>query len=66
MILGVVMIVIGALIHWCPQVPFLRWFGYLPGDIVIDKPHMKIVFPITSMIVVSGLLTLLLRLLLRR
>jgi len=34
--------------------PFFR----LPGDIVIDRPGMKVFFPITTMIVISVVLSL--------
>jgi hypothetical protein len=36
--------------------PFFR----LPGDIVIDRPGMKVFFPITTMIVISLVVSLLL------
>ena len=32
--------------------------GRLPGDFVIDKPHMKVFFPLTTSIVVSVVLSL--------
>ena len=49
------MIVIAGLFWpWLSKVPF----GRLPGDIVIDKPGFKMFFPITSMLLVSGLLSL--------
>ena len=38
-------------------IPFL---GRLPGDIIIDRPNMKIYVPITSMIIISLVLSLLL------
>ena len=31
--------------------------GKLPGDIMIDKPGMKIFFPITSMLLISALVS---------
>lgn len=33
--------------------------GKLPGDIVIDKPNFKAFFPITSMIVISAVASIL-------
>lgn len=30
-----------------------RFVGRLPGDIVVDKPHVKIYFPIVTCLVIS-------------
>jgi hypothetical protein len=38
----------------------LSWFGRLPGDIRITTEHTRIFIPITSMIVVSVVLSLIL------
>ncbi|QNF34062.1 DUF2905 domain-containing protein [Adhaeribacter swui] len=35
----------------------LSWFGHLPGDIRIEKPNFKFYAPLTSMILVSILLS---------
>jgi hypothetical protein len=53
-LLGVVIIAAGLLWPWLSKIPF----GRLPGDIVIDKPGFKMFFPITSMLLVSGLISL--------
>lgn len=53
-LLGVTIVVVGLLWPWVSKIPF----GRLPGDIVIDKPGFKLFFPITSMLVVSGLISL--------
>lgn len=47
--IGIVVIVIGLLWPWVVKLPL----GRLPGDIIINKPHLKIFIPITTMIVVS-------------
>ena len=60
MILGTFLLVIGALLHFVPST--LNWFGRLPGDIHIETEHGKVFIPITSMLIVSVLLTLLLNL----
>ncbi len=65
-ILGAVLVVIGVLVQWGPSIPILRWLGRLPGDIVIDRPGFRFYFPLTTMVLVSLILTLLLRLLWRR
>lgn len=40
-------------------------FGRLPGDVVIDRPHVRIAFPIATSIVLSIVLTVLLNIALR-
>lgn len=54
--MGVVLVAAGVLWPWLGKVPF----GRLPGDIVIDKPEFKVFFPITSMLLVSALVSLVL------
>ena len=55
-IIGLLIIVIGVLWPWISQLPL----GRLPGDIVIDRPNTKIYIPVVTMILVSGVLSLLL------
>ena len=57
--LGLTLVLAGLLWPWLSKLPF----GRLPGDIVIDKPGFKLFFPITSMLLVSGLISLILWLL---
>jgi hypothetical protein len=59
--LGVAVIVVGVLV-WSGA---LSWVGRLPGDVRIDRGNVRIFFPITSMILISLLLTLILNLLRR-
>ena len=59
MILGVLLLVAGALAYWTPS---LGWLGRLPGDIRIERPGMRLYFPIASCVVVSVVLTLILNL----
>ncbi|MFP3927744.1 MAG: DUF2905 domain-containing protein [Desulfobacteraceae bacterium] len=58
-IAGVVLIVAGVLWPWLGKLPL----GRLPGDIVIDRPGFKLFFPITTMILVSAVVSLILWLL---
>jgi Protein of unknown function (DUF2905) len=53
-LLGVAIVVIGVLWPWLSKIPF----GRLPGDIIIDKPGFKMFFPVTSMLLVSGIISL--------
>lgn len=55
-IIGLVILVTGLLWPWLSKLPL----GRLPGDIVIDRPSMKFYFPITTMIVVSVVLSVVL------
>jgi hypothetical protein len=56
-ILGIGIILLGLIFKYTPWL--INWFGRLPGDINIQNPNSRIFIPITSMIVVSVLLTLL-------
>ena len=58
MLAGAVLLAFGAVLHYAPWL--LNWFGKLPGDIRIDSEHGKVIIPITSMLIVSIVLTLLL------
>jgi hypothetical protein len=55
-IAGVILVVIGLAWPWLSRLPF----GRLPGDIMIDRPDLKVYVPITTMIVISIVLSLLL------
>ena len=58
-IIGLVVVVVGVILQFAPQL--LSWFGKLPGDIKYEKGNTKFFFPITTMIMVSIVLSLLLR-----
>jgi hypothetical protein len=60
-VLGVAAVVIGLLV-WAG---WLSWFGRLPGDIRIERENVRFYFPLTSMILISVLLSLVLSLLRR-
>jgi hypothetical protein len=54
--MGAVLFVIGLTWPWLSKLPL----GRLPGDILIDRPGLKIIFPLTSMVIVSLLISLIL------
>ncbi len=54
---GILIIVIGIIIYFFHDK--LNWLGKLPGDIRIEKENFRFYFPITTMIIVSVLLTIL-------
>jgi len=55
-VMGIGLVIIGVLWPWLGKIPL----GRLPGDIVIDRPQVKFYFPITTMIIVSLVISLLL------
>ena len=59
-ILGLVLVVVGAIVHFAPWL--MNWFGKLPGDIRMGSGKSKVFIPLTSMVIVSIVLTLLLNL----
>jgi hypothetical protein len=52
---GVVLVIAGLAWPWLRRLPL----GRLPGDVIIEQPGFRFYLPITTMIVVSLLLTLL-------
>jgi hypothetical protein len=54
---ALVLLLIGLFWPVISKVPLFR----LPGDLVIDRPGLKIYFPLTSMLILSLLLILVLR-----
>jgi hypothetical protein len=57
-LLGLIITAIGAALLWAPWL--VNWFGKLPGDIRIERENGSFYFPVTSMILVSVILTVLL------
>lgn len=58
---GVAAIVVGLLV----RIGALGWFGNLPGDIRIESDRTRVFIPVTSMVIVSVVLSVLLSLLRR-
>lgn len=55
-VIGVVLVVVGLAWPWLSKLGLFR----LPGDIVIERENFRFYFPITSMILLSLLLSLIL------
>lgn len=53
---GVLLAGAGLVLLVAPKVP---WIGRLPGDVVIERPHVSFYFPFTSCLLASALLSLL-------
>ena len=52
--LGLAILIIGLLWPWLGKLPL----GRLPGDILVERENFRFYLPITTMLLVSGLLTL--------
>ncbi len=63
-VIGLGLVVLGLVWQLAPGL--LGWFGKLPGDIRITRGESRIYIPITSMIIVSLVLTLIVNLFFRR
>lgn len=53
-LLGGSLIILGIGWSWFRQLPLFR----LPGDIVIERPGFRFVFPVTTMLLLSALISL--------
>ncbi len=60
-IIGICVVVAGLLIY----AGALAWFGRLPGDIRVERESVRLYIPITSMLLLSLVLSLLMYLLRR-
>jgi len=57
-IIGALIVAVGLLWPWLSRLPF----GRLPGDFVVDRPGFRFYFPLTTSIIVSLVISLLIRL----
>ena len=55
-VIGTAILVAGLLWPWLSQLPL----GRLPGDLVIERPNFRAYIPITTMILVSIVISILL------
>ena len=63
-IIGLVIVVAGLVLQFAPGL--FSWFGHLPGDIRRESEHGTLFIPITSMIVVSIIASIVISLFFRR
>jgi len=54
---GLTILALGLAWPWLIKLPL----GRLPGDIIIDRPGLKVYIPITTMILISLVISLLVR-----
>ncbi len=55
-ITGIILVIAGLIIYFAGDK--LNWLGHLPGDIRIEKENSRFYFPITTMILLSVMLSL--------
>lgn len=55
-ILGLLIALVGVAWPWISKLPI----GRLPGDFMIDRPGFKLFFPLTTMVIVSLVISLIL------
>lgn len=53
---GALLMIIGILWPWLAKLPI----GRLPGDIIISKPGLKVYIPITTMVLISVIVSVIL------
>ena len=58
-LLGVLIAITGVIIYFFHDK--FNWIGNLPGDIKIEKGNFRFYFPITTLIIISLLINLLIR-----
>lgn len=63
-VIGVVLVVIGLAVNYAPWL--INWFGKLPGDVRIEGKSGFVFIPITSMVIVSVILTLIVNVFFRK
>lgn len=61
---GLVLVAVGTALHFAPWL--LNWFGRLPGDIRIETERTKVFIPITTMVLLSLIITVVINLCSRR
>jgi hypothetical protein len=64
LLVGLLTALVGLVLVWAPGL--LSWFGHLPGDIRIERENGSFYFPVTSMLIVSIVLTVIFNLFFRR
>lgn len=63
-LLGLALVALGLVWQFAPGL--LSWFGRLPGDIRITRGESRVYIPITSMLIVSIILSVIVNIFFRR
>lgn len=56
-IIGIIIALVGVIIHFKDSIPGLKYFGNLPGDISIKKENFSFYFPVATSIIISIILS---------
>ena len=56
MIIGIIIVIAGIIVYAGGDK--MKWLGHLPGDIRIEKVNFRFYFPLTTMILLSLIITL--------
>ena len=59
-VLGCALVLLGVAVQFAPGL--FSWFGKLPGDVRYEKGNFKLYFPLATIILVSVVATVLIRL----
>ena len=62
--IGFIFVMLGLILNYAPTL--ISWFGKLPGDIRIEDESKRVFIPITSMLIVSIILTIIVNLFFRK
>jgi hypothetical protein len=60
MIIGVLVLLLGAALQFAPGL--VNWFGRLPGDLRFGSGNTRVFIPVTSMLLLSIILTIIVNL----
>ena len=55
-VIGLFILIVGVIVYFLGD--RMNWFGRLPGDIRVEKENIRIFIPLTTMILISILITL--------
>jgi hypothetical protein len=55
-VIGIAILLLGLLWPWLGKIPL----GRLPGDIIINRPNLKVYIPITTMVLISVIISVIL------
>ena len=62
-VVGIVLVIIGLLVTYFPGA--LSWFGRLPGDMRLEGEKVRFYFPITSLLLLSVVVSIMIHLIRR-
>jgi len=58
LLIGILLVIAGIILYFFGNK--FTWLGKLPGDIRVEKEHFRFYFPITTMIILSLLISIIL------